>query len=102
MDLGLAGCQALITGGSKGIGFAVASRLIAEGCRAVLAARSADELTEASASLRKLDAADVQTFAFDAADSAQRDRLVAQHPDIDVLVNNAGAIPAGSVEAMDD
>ena len=102
MDLGLAGHQALITGGSKGIGFAVASRLIEEGCRVVVAARSADELGKASGSLRKLAAADVQTFVFDAADPAQRDRLLSQYPDIDILVNNAGAIPPGSVEAMDD
>jgi NAD(P)-dependent dehydrogenase (short-subunit alcohol dehydrogenase family) len=102
MDLGLAGAQALITGGSKGIGFAVASRLLAEDCKVVLAARSTDALAKASASLRNSDNADVQTVAFDAADAAQRDRLVTQHPDIDILINNAGAIPVGSVEAMDD
>jgi 3-oxoacyl-[acyl-carrier protein] reductase len=49
MDLGLAGAQALITGGSKGIGFAVASRLLAEDCKVVLAARSTDALAKASA-----------------------------------------------------
>jgi 3-oxoacyl-[acyl-carrier protein] reductase len=102
MDLGLSGAQALITGGSQGIGFAVASRLIAEGCRVILAARSADALAKASASLRHADSSDVRTVAFDAADPAQRDQLVAQHSDVDILVNNAGAIPIGSVEVMDD
>jgi NAD(P)-dependent dehydrogenase (short-subunit alcohol dehydrogenase family) len=102
MDLGLAGHQALITGGSKGIGFAVASRLVGEGCRVILAARSADGLAAAAASLHKIGSAEVLTCTFEAGDATQRDRLVAQYPDIDILVNNAGAIPAGSVEAMDD
>jgi NAD(P)-dependent dehydrogenase (short-subunit alcohol dehydrogenase family) len=102
MDLGLAGRTALITGGSKGIGYAVASSLIAEGCRVVLAARSGDELAHAASSLRELPHADVQTFVVDVADESRRDRLVSAFTDIDVLINNAGAIPAGSLDVMDD
>src|SRR3954465_9508556 len=102
MDLELAGRRALITGGSKGIGFATASRLVAEGCNVVLAARSQDELAAAAAALRKIAKADVQTFALDTADAAQRDALVAAFPAIDILINSAGAIPGGSLEAMDD
>lgn len=102
MNLGIAGRTALITGGSKGIGYAVASSFIAEGCRVVLAARSDDELARAASSLRKLTNANVQTFAVDTADGARRDQLVSAFPDIDILINNAGAIPAGSLDAMGD
>lgn len=48
MDRGLAGSTALISGGSRGIGFAAASSLAAEGCNLHLAVRSGTELLEGS------------------------------------------------------
>ena len=48
MDLNLAGRTALITGGSKGIGLAIAHALAAEGCNVHLAARTASELEKAA------------------------------------------------------
>ena len=53
MDLGLSGKRALVTGGSKGIGHAIARRLIEEGARVALCARNADELAEAVGQLAK-------------------------------------------------
>jgi NAD(P)-dependent dehydrogenase (short-subunit alcohol dehydrogenase family) len=102
MELGLSGCKALITGGSKGIGFATASRLVSEGCDVVLAARSKDDLATAASALGKLGNAKVSTFSLDSADASQRGALFAAHPEVDILVNNAGAIPVGSLESMDD
>jgi NAD(P)-dependent dehydrogenase (short-subunit alcohol dehydrogenase family) len=102
MDLGISGRTAVVTGGSKGIGYAIASSLVAEGCHVVLAARSDEALMAAAASLRQPGNADVQTFCIDTADSSQRDRFVSAFPDIDILINNAGAIPAGSLDAMGD
>lgn len=49
MDLELTGKTALITGGSKGIGFAIADRLAAEGCHVRLAARAFASSPDASA-----------------------------------------------------
>ena len=51
MDLGLAGKRALVTGGSRGIGRAIAGRLLDEGAAVAIAARGADAVAEAVADL---------------------------------------------------
>jgi len=53
MDLGLRGRRALITGGSRGIGFAVAEALAAEGAAVGLLARDADGLAVAAPRLEE-------------------------------------------------
>jgi 3-oxoacyl-[acyl-carrier protein] reductase len=53
MDLGLKGNKALITGGTKGIGRAIADTLADEGCDVAICARNAAEVTEAVGALRK-------------------------------------------------
>jgi len=47
MDLGIAGKVALVTGGSQGIGLGCAQRLVAEGCKVVIAARTQSRIDEA-------------------------------------------------------
>ena len=51
MDLGLAGRTAIVTGGSKGLGKAIAAELMAEGSSVVICSRHADELDAAAALL---------------------------------------------------
>ncbi|RVT43547.1 SDR family NAD(P)-dependent oxidoreductase [Sphingobium algorifonticola] len=53
MDLGLSGKKALVVGGARGIGFAVAEILAREGCDVAITARSEDSVKDAVANLRK-------------------------------------------------
>ena len=95
MDLRLQGKRVLITGGSKGIGIACAKVFLEEGCSVVLVARDAARLKEAAATLASPNA--VTMCPADLSLAVERDRVAALHPEIDVLVNNAGAIPAGGL-----
>ncbi|HLI20067.1 MAG TPA: short-chain dehydrogenase/reductase [Stellaceae bacterium] len=102
MDLHLAGRTALITGGSKGIGLGVAQCFASEGVNLVLTARSKDLLEKNADELRTKHRIKVETVAADLSDQAARDKLVAAYPDIDILINNAGAIPGGTIFEVDD
>ncbi len=102
MDLGLAGRLALITGGSKGIGFASAWSLAREGCHLHLAARNETELDEAKASITRRFNVSVTVHPTDLSDGEAARTLIATCVDIDILVNNAGAIPAGDIQAVDE
>ena len=102
MDLQLAGRTALITGASKGIGLGVAQSFAAEGVNLVLTARSKDQLEQNAADLREKYKVKVDIMALDLSDQASRDKLVAAYPDIDILINNAGAIPGGTIFEVDD
>lgn len=86
---------ALITGASKGLGFALASALGRRGWRLVIDARSPDALHAAAAALRAAGADEVVALAGDVADPAHRDalvRAVAAHGGADVVVNNASTL----------
>lgn len=98
MELNLAGRRVLVTGASKGIGFAVARAFAQEGCALRLVARSADGLHTAAEALRREHGAAVETVALDLASADARHRLADLCGDIDILVNNAGSIPAGTLE----
>ena len=102
MDLELKGRTALITGGSKGIGWACAQAFAAAGCNLALAARDATALSQRAALLESEYGVSVRTHALDLRDREQRRALVQLSEDLDILVNNAGDIPMGSVEAIDD
>lgn len=59
-------------------------------------------LTHEAETLRTSYDVDVQTLALDLSTDASRQRLTDAWPDIDVLVNNAGDIPGGAIDAVDD
>ncbi len=102
MDLGLGGTRALITGGSRGIGFAVAEALAAEGTAVGLVARDPAGLAAAAERLGR-HGAPVATAAADVTDPARLDRAVAEIADtlggLDHLVANAGGTVGGNLTA---
>jgi 3-oxoacyl-[acyl-carrier protein] reductase len=102
MDLKLAGKTALITGASKGIGRAIAEMMAAEGCNVVIAARSAEGLAAVKGAIAQKSNVRVDTVVADLSDSRNVDKLAREYPAIDILINNAGAIPGGSLLAVDE
>ena len=100
MDLGLKDRVYLVTGGSKGLGFATASALVGEGARVVLTGRTAESVEAAASSLGAVG------VACDNADPATPDRLLevarAEFGRVDGLLVSVGGPPAGSVGDVTD
>src|SRR3974390_2125604 len=101
MDLGLNGKTVLVTGAGKGIGQAIAHRLSAEGCHLVLVSRTAADLDSLAAELTKRHSGRVATSVIDFPDAQAISKLARDYPDIDIVVNNAGAIPGGTIQSID-
>ena len=105
MDLGLAGRRALVTGGSKGIGLAIARELVGEGAHVAICSRSEEEVETAAAGLRHggttihaqradvTDPDDVRDFVGRSAETLGG---------IDFLVNNAGRAHPGRFATLED
>lgn len=90
MDLGVKGRIAIVTGGSYGIGYAIAQSLLAEGARVAICGRNAEALDEAAKSL----GTDVLTIQADVSNPQGVDTLFDKTLEalggVDILVNNAG------------
>lgn len=88
----------LITGGSRGLGYALARRFASQRARVVLCARDAEHVEGAAEELRR-DGAEVVARACDVADRRSVQELVEETEQrfgpVDVLVNNAGLITVG-------
>ncbi|MFA5120451.1 SDR family oxidoreductase [Zavarzinia sp.] len=104
MDLWLEGRTVLITGASKGIGAAAAIAFAAEGCHLHLTARSADELAAVAAKARETAKGDVSItlHPMDLTAPGACAALVEAVGDVDILLNNAGVIPGGDLDAIDE
>jgi 3-oxoacyl-[acyl-carrier protein] reductase len=97
MKLGLDGRSVLVMGGSQGIGLACARLFHAEGANVTIAARGALSLSEAAAAMPGS-----KTIVGDVTQPADLERIVAAAGRVDVLVNNAGGPPAGTIESLTD
>jgi len=99
VDLGLKGKLALVTGGTAGLGLAIAESLVKEDCRVVVAGRDERKIATAVEKLRSLSPhAKVDGQRMDVSDEKSlRDGLAACLADnaIDILVNNVGGPAAG-------
>jgi NAD(P)-dependent dehydrogenase (short-subunit alcohol dehydrogenase family) len=105
MDLQLGGKRAIVTGGSRGIGLAVARALAAEGCDVALVARDKEALEAARESVAAASGRTVLAVSADTGDDQSvRDMaatVVARLGGVDILVNAAARPNTGAVVGID-
>jgi 3-oxoacyl-[acyl-carrier protein] reductase len=106
MDLQLKGKRALITGSSRGLGYAAALALAKEGCRLAVNSRNQARASAAAAKITAQTGGEALGLAGDVADPDVPERLVNQAArllgGLDILVTNAGGPPAGTFESFDE
>jgi 3-oxoacyl-[acyl-carrier protein] reductase len=106
MDLKLKNLRALVTGSSRGLGYATALGLASEGCQVVVNSRDLGRANAAAEKIRQRSGAMVSGAAGDVSDPAVPEALVAQAAaqmgGLDLLVTNAGGPPPGRFEIFDD
>lgn len=91
MNLQLNDKTALVSGSSKGIGFAIASQLASEGARVIVNGRSDAAVSAALEQIRQATpAAKVEAFAGDLSTVEAVSALLSRFPTVDILVNNLG------------
>ena len=106
MEISLSRRAAVVTGGSKGIGFAVATRFAASGADVAIVARTGDALKEAVAAIRKSSQSRVIGIQADISKAAdvQRayDEAMKAFDKVDIIVNNAGTSRAMPFDEVTD
>src|SRR3954471_19492351 len=104
MNLKLIDKTALVSGSTKGIGFAIASQLAAEGARVIVNGRSDNTVNSALEQIRKAASeAKVEGFAGDLSTATATEDLIKLFPAVDILVNNLGIFePKPFNEIADD
>ena len=106
MDLGIRGRAALVTGGSRGIGWCAAQRLLEEGARVAICGRTREAIEEAREDLARRTGGEVLAVQADTSREADIPRLVRAVADrfggVDILVNNAGTMSSGRFAVLTD
>src|SRR5215216_1515252 len=100
MAIDLSNKTAIVTGGTKGIGRAIAESLITAGARVAISARNEDEIGEAVAQLNAIGPGSATGHVCDVRNYDQVKSLFADLSGIDILINNAGIGIFSSVESM--
>src|SRR6516162_5393094 len=114
MEISLHGRSAIVTGGSKGLGLAIATQFVASGANVVIAARGQEALESAAKAISDGAATAsggnargrIMTVAGDVAKAADVIRIHAEamkaFGQVDILVNNAGVSRSGAFETLTD
>ena len=106
MDLNLKDKRALVTGSSRGLGYATALGLAREGCRVAINSREAGKASAAAQTIAIETKTQVIGLAGDVADPNVPERLVIEAAHLfgglDILITNAGGPPSGTFESFDE
>jgi 3-oxoacyl-[acyl-carrier protein] reductase len=106
MDLHLNGKHALVTGSSKGLGFAIARGLALEGVHVAINGRNPNTLEKSAQAISDLGSAKVIALPGDVSDPLISGQLIEQviskFGGLELLVTNAGGPPSGPFESFDD
>src|SRR5439155_26472301 len=100
MDMKLTGKTVLISGGSRGIGFACAMAFASEGCAVHIASRSRESLEAARDKIRARHNVPVEIHPADFSKGDTVRALIDAVGHAGILVNNAGSIPRGDILSM--
>ena len=103
MNLKLTNKTALVSGSTKGIGFAIATGLAREGARVIVNGRSEKAVAEAKEQIgQAVPDAKIETFAGDLSTAPATETLVQRFPLVDILVNNLGIFEPKPFEEISD
>jgi 3-oxoacyl-[acyl-carrier protein] reductase len=106
MDLKLKGLRALVTGSSKGLGYATALALAREGCRPAINGRDQARISNAAAKISADTGIKALALVGDLADPDVPARLVNEAATLlgglDILITNAGGPPSGAFETLEE
>jgi 3-oxoacyl-[acyl-carrier protein] reductase len=106
MDLGLKDKKALVTGASRGLGYAIARTLATEGCLVAINSRVAEKINASAEQLAKETKSKILGLAGDVSQPKEPEELIRVVAEklggLDILVCNAGGPPPGTFESFDE
>jgi 3-oxoacyl-[acyl-carrier protein] reductase len=106
MDLGLKDKRALVTGSSRGLGYATALALAKEGCKVAINGRDEAKIKVVAEKVHRETGTQVVGLAGDVSLPDVPEKLIAQAAEafggLDILITNAGGPPPGSIDSLDE